>query len=190
MIFSVLAVTSVRVVSVRVIVRVHYERRVTAKAGRLTVKIPKLKQARFLSKIIDRYRRREESVDEALISMYLACVCTRRVDDIGRALWDTGTAPSTLSKKIKPVCEQIEQWRVRPLPASYPYVFMDGVWHKRSRGGAIEGVGVLVAIGVDGTGHREVIGVREGMKEDSASWNMFLSSMIERGFARRTSGGR
>ena len=63
----------------------------------------------------------------------------------------------------------------------YPYVFMDGVWHKRSWGGSVENVSVLVAIGVDDTGHREVIGVAEGMKEDKASWEQFIRSMIERG---------
>ena len=58
---------------------------------------------------------------------------------------------------------------------------MDGVWHKRSWGGSVENVSVLVAIGVDDTGHREVIGVAEGMKEDKASWEQFIRSMIERG---------
>lgn len=58
---------------------------------------------------------------------------------------------------------------------------MDGVWHKRTWGGSVENVSVLVAIGVDDTGHREVVGVAEGMKEDKASWEQFVRSMIERG---------
>jgi len=79
------------------------------------------------------------------------------------------------------VYDQIDEWRNRPLGGEYPYVFMDGVWHKRSWGGSVENVSVLVAIGVDDTGHREVIGVAEGMKEDKASWEQFIRSMIERG---------
>ncbi len=58
---------------------------------------------------------------------------------------------------------------------------MDGVWHKRSWGGSVENVSVLVAIGVNAEGHREVIGVTEGMREDAASWEQFIRSMIERG---------
>jgi transposase-like protein len=58
---------------------------------------------------------------------------------------------------------------------------MDGVWHKRSWGGAVENVSILVAIGIGSDGHREVIRVAEGMKEDSASWNSFVSSLISRG---------
>ena len=75
----------------------------------------------------------------------------------------------------------IDAWRKRPLEGEYPYVFVDGVWHKRSWGGSVENVSVLVAIGVGRDGHREVIGVAEGMKEDSASWEQFVRGMIERG---------
>ena len=87
----------------------------------------------------------------------------------------------TLSDKLKRVYDDIDRWRTRPLESEYPYVFMDGVWHKRSWGGSAENVSVLVAIGVNAEGHREVIGVTEGMREDAASWEQFIRSMIERG---------
>ncbi len=73
---------------------------------------------------------------------------------------------------------------------SYPYLFVDGVWHKRTWGGSVENVSVLVAIGVDDTGHPEVIGVAEGMKEDKASWEQFIRAMIERGLEGRQARGR
>ncbi len=159
----------------------HYERNLTVKAGTMTLRVPKLKGALFESAVIDRYRRREESVEEALIDMYLAGVSTRQVDDISRLLWGERMPSQTLSDKLKRVYEQIDQWRNRPLGREYPYLFVDGVWHKRTWGGSVETVSVLVAIGVDDTGHREVIGVAEGMKEDRASWEGFLRSLIERG---------
>ncbi|WP_307998092.1 IS256 family transposase, partial [uncultured Bifidobacterium sp.] len=159
----------------------HYERCLTVKAGTMTLRVPKLKGALFESAVIDRYRRREESVEEALIDMYLAGVSTRQVDDISRLLWGERMSSQTLSDKLKRVYEQIDQWRNRPLGREYPYLFVDGVWHKRTWGGSVETVSVLVAIGVDDTGHREVIGVAEGMKEDRASWEGFLRSLIERG---------
>ena len=65
----------------------------------------------------------------------------------------------------------------------WPYVFVDGVWHKRSWGGHVENVSVLVAIGVDAEGRREVIAVDEGMREDSPSWEQFFRGMIERGLS-------
>ena len=159
----------------------HYERDLTVKAGTVTLRVPKLKGALFESAVIERYRRREQSVEEALIDMYLAGVSTRQVDDISRLLWGERMPPQTLSDKLRKVYDQINEWRNRPLGGEYPYVFMDGVWHKRSWGGSVENVSVLVAIGVDDTGHREVIGVAEGMKEDKASWEQFIRSMIERG---------
>ena len=140
----------------------HYDRSLTAKAGRLALKVPKLKGAVFESAVIERYRRREESVEEALIDMYLAGVSTRQVDDISQLLWGDRMPSQTLSDKLKKVYGEIEAWRTRPLEDEYPYVFMDGVWHKRSWGGHVENVSVLVAIGVNAEGHREVIGVAEG----------------------------
>lgn len=159
----------------------HYERDLTVKAGTVTLKVPKLKGALFESAVIERYRRREQSVEEALIDMYLAGVSTRQVDDISRLLWGERMPSQTLSDKLKGVYAQIDEWRNRPLERSYPYLFVDGVWHKRTWGGSVENVSVLVAIGVDDTGHREVVGVAEGMKEDRASWEQFIRSMIERG---------
>lgn len=159
----------------------HYERKLTAKAGRLALKVPKLKGAVFESAVIERYRRREQSVEESLIDMYLAGVSTRQVDDISQLLWGDRMPSQTLSDKLKKVYEDIDSWRTRPLESECPYVFMDGVWHKRSWGGRVENVSVLVAIGVDSEGHREVIGVAEGMKEDGDSWEQFVRGMIERG---------
>ena len=159
----------------------HYERKLTAKAGRLALKVPKLKGEVFESAVIERYRRREQSVEESLIDMYLAGVSTRQVDDISQLLWGDRMPSQTLSDKLKKVYEDIDSWRTRPLESEYPYVFMDGVWHKRSWGGGVENVSVLVVIGVDSEGHREVIGVAEGMKEDGDSWEQFVRGMIERG---------
>ena len=140
----------------------HYERDLTVKAGTVTLRVPKLKGALFESAVIERYRRREQSVEEALIDMYLAGVSTRQVDDISRLLWGERMPSQTLSDKLKGVYAQIDEWRNRPLERSYPYLFVDGVWHKRTWGGSVENVSVLVAIGVDDTGHREVVGVAEG----------------------------
>ena len=159
----------------------HYERGLTAKAGRLELKVPKLKGALFESAVIERCRRREESVGEALIDMYLAGVSTRQVDDTGQLPWGDRMPSRTLSDKLKRVYAEIDEWRTGPLDDEYPYAFVDGVWHKRSWGGSVENVGILVAIGVSKDGHREVIGVAEGMREDSASWEQFVRSMIERG---------
>ena len=103
------------------------------------------------------------------------------VDDISQLLWGERVPSQTLSDKLKKVYGDIDSWRTRPLEGECPYVFVDGVWRKRSWGGHVENVSVLVAIGVNKEGRREVIGVAEGMKEDGDSWEQFVRGMIERG---------
>ena len=159
----------------------HYERDLTVKAGKMSLKVPKLKGAVFESAVIERYRRREESVEEALIDMYLAGVSTRQVDDVSQLLWGDRMPSQTLSDKLKKVYADIDEWRGRPLEQDYPYLFMDGVWHKRCCGGSVENVSILVAVGVGMDGRREVLSVAEGMKEDSESWREFIKGMLARG---------
>ena len=159
----------------------HCERTLAAKAGKLSLKVPELKGALFGSAVIERCRRRESSVEEALMEMCLAGVSTRGVDDTGRLLWGERMPSRTLSDKLKKIYKEIDEWRKRPLESECPYVFVDGVWRKRSRGGSVESVSVLVAIGVGTEGRREAIAVDEGMREDAASWERFFRSMIERG---------
>ena len=159
----------------------HYERDLTVKAGKMSLKVPKLKGAVFESAVIERYRRREESVEEALIDMYLAGVSTRQVDDVSQLLWGDRMPSQTLGDKLKKVYADIDEWRGRPLEQDYPYLFMDGVWHKRCWGGSVENVSILVAVGVGMDGRREVLSVAEGMKEDSESWREFIKGMLARG---------
>jgi transposase-like protein len=158
-----------------------YERKLQTKAGEVTLKVPRLRSLPFETQIIERYRRRESSVEEALMEMYLAGVSVRRVEDITEALWGTRVSPSTVSQLNQQLYERIEAWRNRPIEGEFAYVSLDGIWLKRSWGGEVKNVAVLVAIGVDQDGFRQVLGVAEGIKEDTASWRNFLRHLKERG---------
>ena len=159
----------------------HYQRQLHTKAGEVTLKVPRLRSLPFETQIIERYRRRESSVEEALVEMYLAGVSVRRVEDITEALWGTRVSPSTVSELNQKIYRHIETWRNRPIEGQYPYVYLDGIWLKRSWGGQVEKVSVLVAIAVNQDGYREILGVCEGMKEDTESWRKFLRHLTERG---------
>ena len=162
----------------------HYERDLQTKAGTVQLKVPKLRHMPFETAIIERYRRRESSVEEALVEMYLAGVSVRRVEDITEALWGNRVSPSTISDLNQKIFERVEEWRKRPLEGEYPYVFVDGIWLKRSWAGEVQNVSVLVAIGVSGSGFREILGVAEGAREDSESWRQFFRHLRERGLER------
>jgi len=161
----------------------HYKRQLHTRAGKVELKVPKLRTLTFETAIIERYRRRETSVEEALIEMYLAGVSVRRVEDITEALWGTRVSPSTVSDLNKKLYVRIEEWLNRPITGRHAYVYVDGLWLKRTWGGEVKNVSVLVAIGVNDEGYREVLGVAEGGKEDKESWKTFLRSLKDRGLS-------
>lgn len=153
----------------------HYRRKVHTRAGEVDIKVPKLRTLPFETAIIERYKRRESSVEEALVEMYLAGVSVRRVEDITEALWGTKVSPGAVSNMNAKI------YRMRPIEGEHPYVYLDGIALKRSWAGEVRNVSVLVAIGVDKEGYREILGVAEGAKEDKASWGEFLRYLKKRG---------
>ncbi|HYQ71873.1 MAG TPA: IS256 family transposase [Gammaproteobacteria bacterium] len=159
----------------------HYKRKLHTKAGEVEVKIPKLRTQTFETAIIERYRRRDISIEEAIVQMYLAGVSVRRVEDITEALWGTRVSSGTVSKLNQKVYQHIERWRTQPIEGEYAYVYLDGIVLKRSWGGEVKNVSVLAAIGVDQDGFRRVLGAAEGHKEDKTSWLGFLKYLKQRG---------
>jgi putative transposase len=127
------------------------------------------------------YKRRECSVEEALIEMYLAGVSVRRVEDITEALWGTRVSAGVVSKLNKQVYEKIEAWRTSPIVGSYPYVYLDGIVLKRTWADEVRNVSILVAFGVNEDGYREILGAAEGAKEDRAGWGSFIENLKARG---------
>jgi transposase-like protein len=158
-----------------------YQRKLETKAGEVTLKVPKLRTLPFESAIIERYRRREASVEEALIEMYLAGVSVRRVEDVTEALWGTRVSSGTVSNLNQKIYKHIETWRNRSIEGEYPYVFLDGMVLKRTWAGEVRNISVLVAFGVGTDGSRTVLGLAEGAKEDKAGWLAFLKHLKERG---------
>ena len=110
--------------------------------------------------VFDEARQRGSDVVEGLV---------RRVEDITEALWGTRLSPSTVSDLNKKIYATIEAWRNRPIEGEHPHVYLDGIVLKCSWAGEVRNVSLLVTIGVNGEGYREILGVCEGAKEDKAS---------------------
>jgi len=159
----------------------YYARKLQTTSGKVNLKVPKLRNLPFETAIIERYRRRETSVEEAMIEMYLAGVSVRRVEDITEALWGSKVSPGTVSNINKKIYDRINKWRNRRLEGTFPYVYLDGINMKRSWGGEVKNVSVLVAIGVDNEGYRHILGVTEGAREDKEGWSGFLRHLKARG---------
>lgn len=158
-----------------------YKRSLQTRVGVVKLRVPKLRKLGFETAIIERYKRREISIEEALVEMYLAGVSVRRVEGISEELWGSRVSAGTISALNQEAYKKIEVWRNRRIEKRYPYVYLDGIWLKRSWGGEVNNVAVLVAIGVDEDGFREIIGAAEGSKEDKESWVKFLRYLKERG---------
>lgn len=158
-----------------------YKRKLLTKAGVVELTVPRLRSLPFETQIIKRYQTRQSSVEEALIEMYLAGVSVRRVEDITEALWGAKVSSSTVSELNQKIYGKIEEWRKQPIIGEHPYVFVDGVYLKRSWGGEVQNIAVLVAVGVNEEGYREILGVAEGSREDKESWSNFLRYLKERG---------
>jgi len=92
-----------------------YTRKLGTTSGEVTLKVSKLKGVTFETAIIERYRRRESSVEEALIEMYLAGISVRRIEDVTEALWGSKVSPATISELNKKAYVNIEEWRNRKL---------------------------------------------------------------------------
>ena len=89
----------------------HYERSLTASSGEVTTRMPKLRGMRFTAAVIERYRRREASVEEAMIEMYLAGASTRGIEDVSEILWGSSVSAATVSNLSDKAFSSVEAWR-------------------------------------------------------------------------------
>ena len=158
----------------------RYGRRLVTGAGELEPSVPKLRGATSATKVIERYRRREGSVEEAMMETCLAGVSTRRIEDAGEVLWGSAVSKGTVSSLNRKAFAKVEERRTRPLTCAYPYACVDGAYLKRNWGGAYESVAVLIAIGANEDGCREAIGCAEGYTESADSWRELLLSLRDR----------
>lgn len=122
-----------------------------------------------------------KTIEETINAMYLAGVLTRRIEDVSEILWGAGVSAGTVSNlNEKSPKSANERWR-RPPTREYPYVYVNGIYPKRSRDGSYKNVAVMVAVGVNEDGYREAIECAEGFTEPAKRWHGFLSWQKSRG---------
>ncbi len=157
------------------------KRKLKTRVGEIELSVPRLRTLAFQTMVIERYRRMEISLEEALVEMYLLGISTRKITDITEALSDFPFSSSAQSRLNKKVYGKLEEWRTRPLPHVIPYLWLDGIVMKVRIAGRYENVSLLAAIGVNPEGYREVLGIAPGFQEDKSSWLSFLRWLGKRG---------
>lgn len=143
----------------------HCERKLETKAAAVTLRVPQLRRLPFDTAISKRYRRRESSVEEALVEMYVPGVSVRRVEDITEVPWGTRANSGTVSRLNQEICRQIETWRNREVIGEFPYLNLDGLVFKKSWADESRNKSVFVAIGVSTDGHRQNLGVADDRRK-------------------------
>ena len=151
------------------------------RVGELELMAPKDRDGQFQTELFERYQRSEKAFVASLLQMYVEGVSTRKVTEITEALCGLEISKSQVSALTQKLDAEIGEWRRRPLTRAYPYLVVDARYEKVRRGGAIVSQGVLIVVGVDEEGYREVLGVWVFDSESEASWGAVFSELKERG---------
>lgn len=158
-----------------------YERQLTTRVGRLTLEVPRCKDGSFSTKLFARYQRSEKALVSTLMEMVIQGVSTRRVKKITTELCGHEFTKSTVSRLTKRLDEQVAAWAERPLEAAYPFVIFDAMHIKVRRQRAVRSTAVLMAIGINEAGQREILGLHVAFSETEDAWSSFLNGLKNRG---------
>ena len=159
----------------------YYVRNLVTRVGRLELRVPQDRQGRFSTELFERYQRSERALVAALGEMYVQGVSTRKVKAITEELCGQEFSASTISAINQRLDEELERFMCRQLQEEYSYVILDARYERVRQEGIISSRAVLVAIGVDWEGRRQVLGVELANRESSSSWKEFLLRLKSRG---------
>ena len=159
----------------------YYTRGLITRVGKLELRVPQDRQGRFSTEIFERYQRSEKAFVNTLAEMYIQGVSTRKVKAVTEELCGHAFSASTVSTMNVRLDQELAQFSSRRLEAEYPYLILDARYEKVRLDGVIRSQAVLVAIGINWDGRREVLGVELANRESLNSWKEFLDGLRQRG---------
>lgn len=159
----------------------YYTRSLVTRVGTLELRVPQDRDGRFSTQLFERYQRSEKALVGALAQMYVQGVSTRKVKAITEELCGHSFSASAISAINKTLDVELAAFATRRLEAPYPYLILDARYERVREGGVIVSQAVLVAIGIDLEGRRNVLGVELANRESRSSWRAFLLGLRERG---------
>jgi transposase-like protein len=159
------------------------EREWDTRVGTLELKVPRVRDGSFYPSLLDPRKRAERALAAVVQEAYVQGVSTRRVDDLVKSLGMHGISKSQVSRLCQALDAEVERFRTRRLDGSYPYVWLDATFLKVRKDGRVVSMAVVIAIGVNERGEREVLGLDVGPSEDGAFWLGFLRSLVARGLS-------
>ena len=159
----------------------YYGRTLITRVGKLELRVPQDRQGQFSTQIFERYQRSEKALVSALAEMYIQGVSTRKVKQITEELCGHSFSASSISAIVKRLDEQLAQFASRTLEEAYPYLILDARYEKVRDCGAIRSRAVMIAIGIDWEGRRQILAVELANRESASSWKDFILGLKQRG---------
>jgi len=161
----------------------YYERALVTRVGRLELRVPQDRDGRFSTVLFERYQRSEKALVSALSEMYVQGVSTRKVKKITEELCGHSFSASTISNIVKQLDDQLQAFAGRRLDEPFAYLIVDARYEKVRENGVINSQAVLIALGIDWEGRRQVLAVELANRESRSSWKDFLLGLKERGLS-------
>jgi transposase-like protein len=159
----------------------YRERGWETRAGRIDLAIPKLRKGSYFPSFLEPRRTAEKALVAVIQEAYVHGVSTRAVDDLVRAMGGTGVSKSQVSRLCAEIDERVQAFLTRPLEGAWPYLWLDATYIRARENGRIISRAVILAVGVNEDGRREVLGVATGPSEAETFWIGFLRSLADRG---------
>jgi len=151
------------------------------RAGTVELRIPKLRQGSYFPAFLEPRRLAEKALTAVVQEAYVHGVSTRSVDDLVKAMGMTGISKSQVSRLCEEIDEKVKAFLCRPIEGDWPYLWIDATYLKVRQSGRIVSVAVIIAVGVNGDGRREVLGMDVGPSEAEPFWTEFLRKLARRG---------
>jgi putative transposase len=158
----------------------YYSRTLITRVGKIELRVPQDRQGRFRTEVFERYQRSEKALVAAMLEMYVQGVSTRKVKSITEELCGHEFSSSSVSRIVKTLDEELEKFAQRRLEEPYPYLILDARYEKVREDGAVRSQAVLVAIGINWEGRRNVLAVELAQRESTSSWRELLVSLRQR----------
>ncbi|WFU13221.1 IS256 family transposase (plasmid) [Rhizobium sp. CB3090] len=159
----------------------YRERDWETRAGTVELRIPKLRTGTYFPSFLEPRRMAEKALTAVIQEAYIQGVSTRSVDDLVKAMGMSGISKSQVSRLCEEIDDKVKAFLERPIEGDWPYLWIDATYLKVRRGGRIVSVAVIIAVGVNTDGRREVLGMEIGTSEAEPIWTEFLRKLTRRG---------
>jgi putative transposase len=159
----------------------YRERAWDTRAGRIDLSIPKLRKGSYFPVFLEPRRTAEKALTAVIQEAYVHGISTRSVDDLVKAMGASGISKSQVSRLCEEIDERVNAFLARPIEGEWPYLWIDATYLKTREAGRIVSSAVILAVGVNADGRREVLGIATGASEAEPFWTAFLRSLADRG---------